>query len=99
MLVAESAGTGDFSEMLPLITVTLFFPLRSGHISGTFLPALNTTCLLYTSNNKEQVKQAFLKISSKWGLPVIIQDVYKRQMFPVRNWGPSPQPWAKFTNM
>lgn len=28
----------------------------------------------YLSNNKEQVKQAFLKISSKWGLPVIVQE-------------------------
>src|SRR5690554_847591 len=48
MLVAESAETGDFSEMLPLITETLFFPLRSGHISGTFLPALNTTMQIST---------------------------------------------------
>lgn len=28
----------------------------------------------YMAGNKEQVKQAFLKISSKWGLPVIVQE-------------------------
>ncbi len=28
----------------------------------------------YEANNKEQVKQAFFKISSKWGFPVIVQE-------------------------
>ncbi|HZH72364.1 MAG TPA: ATP-grasp domain-containing protein [Mariniphaga sp.] len=28
----------------------------------------------YMAGNKEQVKQAFFKISSKWGLPVIVQE-------------------------
>ena len=28
----------------------------------------------YKAHNKEQVKQAFMKISSKWGLPVIVQE-------------------------
>jgi len=28
----------------------------------------------YQAYNKEQVKQAFMKISSKWGLPVIVQE-------------------------
>ena len=31
----------------------------------------------YVANNLEQVKQAFTKISSKWGLPVIIQEFVK----------------------
>jgi carbamoyl-phosphate synthase large subunit len=28
----------------------------------------------YHANNKEQVKQAFMKVSAKWGLPVIVQE-------------------------
>ena len=31
----------------------------------------------YEANNEEQVKQAFSKISSKWGLPVIVQEFIK----------------------
>ncbi|MEI6143103.1 MAG: hypothetical protein WCP85_27750 [Mariniphaga sp.] len=31
----------------------------------------------YVANNLEQVKQTFHKISSKWGLPVIIQEFVK----------------------
>ena len=31
----------------------------------------------YETNNEEQVKQAFYKISSKWGLPVIAQEFVK----------------------
>jgi carbamoyl-phosphate synthase large subunit len=31
----------------------------------------------YEANNEEQVKQAFYKISSKWGLPVIAQEFVK----------------------
>jgi carbamoyl-phosphate synthase large subunit len=31
----------------------------------------------YEANNKEQVKQAFYKIASKWGLPVIVQEFVK----------------------
>lgn len=31
----------------------------------------------YIANNEEQVKQAFYKISAKWGLPVIVQEFIK----------------------
>ena len=31
----------------------------------------------YVANNEEQVKQAFYKISAKWGLPVIVQEFIK----------------------
>jgi carbamoyl-phosphate synthase large subunit len=61
--VPDSLNLGSMSQIADM-EEKFDYPVM---IKGQFYDA-------YEANNKEQVKQAFHKVSSKWGLPVIIQE-------------------------
>ena len=61
--VPGSINMGSFSQ-IDEIEEKLGYPVM---IKGQFYDA-------YVANNEEQVKQAFHKLSAKWGLPVIAQE-------------------------
>jgi carbamoyl-phosphate synthase large subunit len=61
--VPHSINLGDLGQITEM-EEKFEYPVM---IKGQFYDA-------YQTHNKEQVKQAFMKISSKWGLPVIAQE-------------------------
>jgi len=64
--VPGSINVGSFSQISE-IEDQFDYPVM---VKGQFYDA-------YEANNEEQVKQAFHKLASKWGLPVIVQEFVK----------------------
>jgi carbamoyl-phosphate synthase large subunit len=64
--VPGSINVGSFSQISE-IEDHFDYPVM---VKGQFYDA-------YEANNEEQVKQAFHKLASKWGLPVIVQEFVK----------------------